>query len=77
MYVEDLVLIPVGSVLAAFISVSSYVPCLVDSGGLFLLVFTIPSGSYNLSSSSFTGFPEPGKGVGTLMEMCHLDSLSM
>ena len=45
-------------VLAAPVSMSSYALCLVNSGGLVLLVSSIPFGSYNLSTSSSTGFPE-------------------
>ena len=45
-------------VLAAPVSMSSYALCLVNSGGLVLLVSSIPFGSYNLSASSSTGFPE-------------------
>ena len=41
--------------LSVSISVSSYTPFLVNLGGLVLLVFSIPSGSYKVSISSSTG----------------------
>ena len=37
-------------VFATSVSVKPYVPCLVDSVGSFLLVSSIPSDSYSLSS---------------------------
>jgi hypothetical protein len=46
----------IGPVLAASVSVSSYVPCLVDSKGLLLLLYSVPSDSYTLSASSSAGF---------------------
>lgn len=49
---EDLVQTYVGVILDALVSMSSCVPCLVDSEGLLLLVFFICSGFYNLSSAS-------------------------
>lgn len=54
---EDLVQACVNPVLAGSVSVSSYVPCSVDSEslGLLLLLFSIPSGFYTFSSSSSTG----------------------
>ena len=54
-------------VLDASVSVSSYVPCLVDSEGLALLEPSIPSGSYTLSTSS-AGFLPWKK----LLETSHL-----
>jgi hypothetical protein len=57
-YAEDLVLTQVDPVLAASVSVSSYEPCLVDSEGSVLIVFSIPSDSYHLSTFSSSGFPE-------------------
>jgi hypothetical protein len=39
-------------------TLSSYVPCLVDSENLVLLVSSIPSDTYSLSSSSSMRFSE-------------------
>lgn len=40
------------------VSVSPYEPCLPDSVGCVLLVSSIPSDSYSLSTPSYLGFPE-------------------
>lgn len=42
----------------ASVSRSSYDLCSVEEEDLPLLVSSIPSGSYSLSASSSTGFPE-------------------
>jgi hypothetical protein len=65
-------------VVAALTSVCSYEPCLVDSEGCALLVSSIICDSYNLSTSSSTGFPElweqwPGVG-GHVVKTSNLES---
>lgn len=47
-YAEDLVQTCEAPVLSAPVSVSSYMPCLLYSEGLILLVSSFPSCSYNL-----------------------------
>ena len=55
---EDLVQTHAAPVPAASVSVSLYAPCKVAPKGLALLVPSIPSDSYTLSTSSSPGFPE-------------------
>lgn len=55
-YTKELVQTHVGPVLTASVSVRSCTPCLVDSEGLVLMP-SLPSGSYTLSTSSSARFP--------------------
>lgn len=72
-YTQDLVQTHGSPVLAASGSVSSFAPCLADSGGLVLLVVSLPFGPYNISASSSLDFLSSE--AMDMTETSHLDSL--
>jgi hypothetical protein len=74
LYAEDLVNTHAGSMIAVFINLSGYEPCLVDSVDHILLVSSILSDSYSLPPPLLRGF-STSKGR-ILMLIINLDSLS-
>lgn len=73
LYAEDLVNTHAGSMIAVFINLSGYEPCLVDSVDHILLVSSIPFWFY---SSSVPSSPEFPKLQGSPVETSDLASLS-